>query len=165
MSLAWRVAFWATILGAAFQQAALAADMADVRRAMAEHRYFDAFTDLQDLATGGDPEAQFELAGFHHYGRVGPTNYEKAFNWYSRSANQGNADAMIGLAVIYGQGQGTARDPKMAYQWLATASLQSLPKDASQRVASAMDSLRAELGASQIEAAEAAAMTFKAVME
>ena len=149
----------------AFQQAALAADMADVRRAMAEHRYFDAFTDLQDLAAGGDPEAQFELAGFHHYGRVGPTNYEKAFNWYSRSARQGNADAMIGLAVIYGQGQGMARDPQMAYQWLATAKLQTLPPDVGQRVASAMDSLRQELGPSQIQAAEAAATAFKAVKE
>jgi TPR repeat protein len=123
MSNSCRAILCAAILVLADAQVANAADMNDVRRALADQRYFDAFADLQELAADGNPEAQFELAGFHHYGRIGPANFEKALGWYTRSANQGNVDSMIGLAVMFGKGEGVPRDPEAAYLWLATARL------------------------------------------
>ena len=38
---------------------------------------FDAFQDLSDLAETGDPVAQYELAGFYHWGRVGAAEFTK----------------------------------------------------------------------------------------
>jgi TPR repeat protein len=139
--------------------------MAEVRRALSEARYFDAFSELQDLAADGNPEAQFELAGFHHYGRIGPVSFEKALDWYTRAANQGSSDAMIGLAVLYGHGQGVAKNPQTAYQWLMTASLASPPPANMDVISGAMADLRSELTAEQIAEAEATAHRFVAKPE
>ena len=49
----------------------MAVTMDDVRTAIAEKRTFDAFQDLKELAETGDPEAQYELGGFYHWGEVG----------------------------------------------------------------------------------------------
>ncbi len=160
MAKSWRGLFFAGALLLAIAPPCLAADMEDVRRALAEQRYFDAFADLQDLATGGNSEAQFELAGFHHYGRIGSANFQKALNWYTRAANQGNADAMIGLAVLYGHGQGVTRDTAIAYRWLAIANLQQLGPETQQRVAMALNDLRVDLSQQQVSAAEKAAREF-----
>jgi TPR repeat protein len=137
-----------------------AATMEDVRKAIAEQRLFDAYQDLQGLAESGNPEAQYELAGFHHYGRVGPVNFEKARMWYERAAKQGNTDAMLGLAVIYGFGQGVPQDKQAAFRWLVIAGTQNLPPDGAAKVASTRDHLAAEMTPAEIEAALAEARAF-----
>jgi TPR repeat protein len=138
----------------------LAATMDDVRAAMAEKRMFDAFQDLLELAPEGDPFAQYELAGFYHWGRVGPTDFTKARTWYERSAKQGNVDAMLGLAVIYGHGQGVTQDKSAAYRWLVLASSQHLDPEEAARIAAARDDLAQHLTPQQIEAALAEARSF-----
>ncbi len=146
--------------GLAFAAPALAATMDDVRLAIKEQRMFDAFQDLSDLAETGDPVAQYELAGFYHYGRVGPVNFQKARQWYERSAKQGNPDAMLGLAVIYGFGQGVPQDKQAAFRWLVIAGTQHLDATGAEKVASSRDSLAAGLTPDQIEAALAEARAF-----
>lgn len=148
------------IAGLAFSAVAQAATMDDVRKAIAEQRLFDAYQDLQDLAQGGNPEAQYELAGFHHYGRVGPVNFEKARMWYERAANQGNTDAMLGLAVIYGFGQGVPQDKKIAFRWLVIAGTQNLAPQDAEKVASTRDHLAEGMTPEEIEAALAEARAF-----
>lgn len=147
-------------IGLAFSAPALAATMEDVRKAIAEQRLFDAYQDLQDLAENGDPVAQYELAGFHHYGRVGPVNFEKARMWYERSAKQGNTDAMLGLAVIYGFGQGVPQDKKVAFRWLVIAGTQNMTPIDAGKVASTRDQLAAGMTPEEIEAALAEARAF-----
>ncbi len=139
---------------------AFAATMEDVRKAMAEKRMFDAFQDLQELAQAGDPVAQYELGGFYHWGNVGPTDFTKARTWYERAAKQGNADAMLGLAVIYGAGQGVPQDKAACYRWLVLASSQHLPPEDAARIASARDDLVKHLTPEQIDAALAEARSF-----
>jgi hypothetical protein len=95
--------------------------MADVRKLVAEDRAFDALQTLIPMAQGGDPAAQYELAGFYHYGYVGANDYAKALKWYRASARQGYADAMVGLSVMYLGGQGVAKDPREAFVWLNLA--------------------------------------------
>lgn len=136
------------------------ADMSEVRQAISEQRYFDAFEDLLDLAEDGDPEAQFELAGFYHYGRIGAANFDKALGWYRRAANQGNADAMIGLAVMFGHAQGVERDAKLAYQWLLTASLADKPPEGMGTIQASLADLKSALSIEEIASAEAAAKAF-----
>jgi hypothetical protein len=96
-------------------------DMAAVKKMVAEDRNFEALTALIPMATAGDPQAQYELAGFYHYGYVGPNDYAKALRWYRASARQGYADSMVGLAVMYLGGQGVAKDRREAFVWLNLA--------------------------------------------
>jgi TPR repeat protein len=134
--------------------------MEDVRKAIADKRMFDAFQDLLELAQTGDPVAQYELGGFYHWGNVGPIDFAKARTWYERAAKQGNADAMLGLAVIYGAGQGVQQDKAASYRWLVLASGQHLlPQDAA-RIAAARDDLAKHLTPEQIENALAEARSF-----
>jgi len=139
---------------------ALALTMEDVRKAIAEKRMFDAFQDLQELAKTGDPVAEYELGGFYHWGNVGPVDFTKARMWYERAAKQGNVDAMLGLAVIYGGGQGVEQDKAASYRWLVLASSQHLPPEDAARIASARDELAKHLTQQQIEAALAEARSF-----
>lgn len=155
-----KVLCWSVALGLAFATPAFAATMDDVRLAIKEQRMFDAFQDLSELAETGDPVAQYELAGFYHYGRVGPVNFDKARTWYERAAKQGNTDAMLGLAVIYGFGQGVPQDKQAAFRWLVIAGTQNLDPVGAEKVASTRDSLAAGLTPAQIDAALAEARAF-----
>jgi Sel1 repeat len=95
--------------------------MEDVKKLVAEDRTFDALQTLIPMAQGGNAQAQYELAGFYHYGYVGSNDYTKALKWYRASARQGYADAMVGLSVMYLGGQGVAKDPREAFVWLNLA--------------------------------------------
>jgi len=96
-------------------------DMNTVRKMINEDRQFDALKTLIPLAQAGDPAAQYELAGFYHYGYVGANDYAKALKWYRASARQGYADSMVGLSVMYLGGQGVAKDRREAFVWLNLA--------------------------------------------
>ncbi len=155
----------ALLAGLAFCTPVQAATMEDVRKAIAEQRLFDAYQDLQDLAEGGDPVAQYELAGFHHYGRVGAVNFDKARQWYERAAKQGNTDAMLGLAVIHGFGQGVPQDKRVAFRWMVIAGTQNMSPVDAEKVASSRDHLAEGLTPQEIESALAEARAFTPVPE
>ena len=160
-----RIVICLALLGAAMTPlmvatAAYAVTMDDVRTAIAEKRPFDAFQYLKELAEAGNPEAQYELGGFYHWGRVSSTDFTKARHWYERAAKQGNVDAMLGLAVIYGHGQGVAQDKAASFRWLVLASSQHLAPEDAARVAAAREDLAKHLTAQQIEAALAEARSF-----
>lgn len=160
-----RIAICLALLGGALAPFTVAAPayavtMDDVRKAIAEKRPFDAFNYLQELAPAGDPEAQFRLGDMYRWGDVGSANFEKALYWYTRAAKQGNLDAMLGLAGMYGHGQGVPQDKVAAYRWLILASSQHLDERAAAIVAGARDDLGSTLTAQQIEAALAEARSF-----
>ena len=48
-------------------------------------------------------------------------NYEKAFEWYSKAANQGNAQAQYNLGSLYHNGQGVEKNDKRAFEWYRKA--------------------------------------------
>jgi len=145
--------------------AASAVTMDDIRKAIAEKRSFDAFQDLLDLAPTGDPVAQYTLGDMYRWGDIGSRNFEKALYWYTRSAKQGNVDAMLGLAGMYGAGEGMPQDKVAAYRWLVLASSQHLDEKSAAIVAGARDYLGKHLTAEQIDAALAEARSFVAKPE
>lgn len=146
----------------ALSAAAKADGMDDVHRAMNEGHLFDAFQDLLPLAKQGNPEAQYELAGFYHWGRVGAANFTKARDWYQRSANQGNVDAMIGLAIMYAAGNGGPVDKRTAAKWLVTADhIHKLPPS----IAEWRDQLTDTLSTEEQADISAEAMAFKPKLE
>ena len=160
-----RIAICLALLGGAMAPLMVAAPayavtMDDVRTALAEKRPFDAFQYLKELAEAGNPEAQYELGGFYHWGRVSSADFTKARQWYERAAKQGNVDAMLGLAVIYGFGQGVPQDKAASFRWLVLASTQQLAPEDAARIAAARDDLAQHLTAQQIEGALAEARSF-----
>lgn len=44
-------------------------------------------------------------------------NYQQAFAWYQKAANQGFADAQNNLGVMYANGKGVAKDYQQAKAW------------------------------------------------
>ena len=51
----------------------------------------------------------------------------KAFYWFGKSAEQGDADAQNELGACYGMGRGTERDDKKALHWFLKAAEQGQP--------------------------------------
>jgi hypothetical protein len=119
-------------------------DMNTVQKLINEDRQFEALKLLIPMAQDGNPQAQYELAGFYHYGYVGANDYAKALKWYRASARQGYADAMVGLSVMYLGGQGVAKDRREAFVWLNLASQYMADK----RALTKLKGLRDEIGRS-----------------
>src|SRR5262249_35772953 len=120
-----------------------------------EDRTFDALQTLIPLAQNGDPQAQYELAGFYHYGYVGANDYAKALKWYRASAKQGYADSMVGLSVMYLGGQGGAKDRREAFVWLNLAAQSMTDKQALTKVKTVRDEIGKSLTKDDIAFAKA----------
>ena len=48
-------------------------------------------------------------------------NYEKAFKWFEKSAEQGYVDAQYNIGVCYSKGQGVPSSCVEAYKWYKKA--------------------------------------------
>jgi hypothetical protein len=129
--------------------------MDDVQKLVAEDRGYDALATLIPMAQGGNPAAQYELAGFYHYGYVGSNDYAKALKWYRASARQGYADSMVGLSVLYLGGQGVAKDPREAFVWLNLAAQYMTDKHALAKVTQVRDEIGRRLTKDDIAFAKA----------
>ena len=129
--------------------------MDTVKKLVAEDRTFDALQTLIPMAQGGDPAAQYELAGFYHYGYVGANDYTKALKWYRASARQGYADAMVGISVMYLGGQGVAKDSREAFVWLNLAAQYMSDKQALAKIKRIRDGIGKNLTRDDIAYAKA----------
>jgi hypothetical protein len=130
-------------------------DMNTVKKLVAEDRTFEALQTLIPLAQKGDPQAQYELAGFYHYGYVGSNDFAKALKWYRASAQQGYADSMVGLSVMYLGGQGVAKDRREAFVWLNLAAQYMADKNALAKVKNVRDEIGRTLTKDDIAFAKA----------
>lgn len=63
-----------------------------------------------------------DLLGIQYYEGDGvPQNYNKAFELYKSSAEQGNFSGMFHLGIMYLEGNGTNKNEKEAFKWLKKA--------------------------------------------
>lgn len=74
----------------------------------------DTLTILTEKAEAGDAAAQNTLGTWYYQGKNVDKNYETAFAWWKKSADQGNAYAIGNLAMCYQLGNGTKKDSVMA---------------------------------------------------
>lgn len=112
---------------------------------------------LRELATAGDPGAQFRLGVIYEEGRGVKPSGRQAERWYRRAALQNDADAQLALGVILAIGDGVDRDYSQAYVWFSQAA--SLGhKDA----AELRDLVARELGLAAREAANQQAEELRA---
>ena len=75
---------------------------------------------LTFLAHDGDADSQSDLA--HEYYKQG--DYAEAFEWATKAANQGHADAQGILGLMYDEGKGVRKDRHKAFEWTTKAANQ-----------------------------------------
>ena len=82
--------------------------------ASAEQTYYNNI----EGARNGNKVAQYNIGYFFYEGKGGVSrDYKQAFEWYSKSANQGYAEAQNSLGVMYANGHGVAQDYVKAVYW------------------------------------------------
>lgn len=75
---------------------------------------------LEKAAAQDEPIAQVLLGDF----AKGQDKYDDARKWYNQAAINGSADAMLGIAKLYENGEGVSKDLEQARQWNEKASEQ-----------------------------------------
>jgi len=75
--------------------------------------------ELTQKAEGGDAMAQFEL-GMEYYGQ----DFQKAYNWCRKAADQGFGQAQMRIGWMYQQGQGVEKNALEAVNWYKKAAEQ-----------------------------------------
>src|SRR5215831_3360658 len=81
--------------------------------------YQKARTDIEFLANGGDPRAQYDLGLMYDQGQGVQQSDAKAMEWYERAAQQGEPRAQYNLGLMYLNGQGVPQDLVKAYYWIS----------------------------------------------
>ena len=69
---------------------------------------------IQQQAIEGDREAQFQLAECYRTGKELEQDWELAYQWYKKSAEQDYTPAMHALSVCLMDGYGTEKKPQEA---------------------------------------------------
>jgi TPR repeat protein len=72
---------------------------------------------LKEQSLDGNMFAQSCLGHFEYIGVVDSINYDGAFLWYQKSADQGHAGAQCFLGICYDAGRGVGQDHVMAVEW------------------------------------------------
>ena len=80
-----------------------------------------ALASCQQIANGGDAEAQFEL-GEYYYTQT-PKNLGKALNWFEKASLQGHAEAQYRLGAMFFRGEGVKANNVQAYILLKMAAV------------------------------------------
>jgi TPR repeat protein len=105
---------------------AAGAELASARAAFNSGDHATALSGFQDLAKGGDHEAEFYLGLMTYAGLGVPADKKAALEWFSKSAEAGNAKAQNNLGALYQKGDGVAADPKQAVDWYTKAADQGM---------------------------------------
>ena len=81
-------------------------------------------------------------------------NHVQAVKWYRKGAEQGGADAQIGLGLMYYRGQGVPRDYVQAYKWAVLAVARSPAGDSRKVAAKYQDFIGTRMAPAQIAEAQ-----------
>ena len=73
------------------------------------------------------PYVQYRIGKMFCYGLGTEQDYEKAFEWFQKSAKQKNKFAQFGLANLYYYGSGVEKDLSQAFLWYQRSSSQGQP--------------------------------------
>jgi len=118
MARQWIQAYWEKAPGGVAQ-----ADIKALQRRLAAGDDL-ALDEIVRRAEFGDQAARVELGTIYWEGRALKPDLKKALNWWTRVAEQGNAEIMTKLGILYSNGhpgQGLAADPRKGEVWLLRA--------------------------------------------
>ena len=69
----------------------------------------------------------YRIGKMHCYGLGTQQDYEKAFEWFLKSAKEGNKFAQYSLGNLYYYGNGTDKDLSQAFHWYMKSAEQGQP--------------------------------------
>lgn len=93
----------------------------EVVEAILDDNWRRAYEIILPLADAGDASAEYFLGWFYEQGIEVPQSYEKAFEWWSKSASKGISESQCGLAQMYETGRGTGQSLTDAFVWYSHA--------------------------------------------
>jgi TPR repeat protein len=73
------------------------------------------------IANNGDAEAQFNLGLMYEMGLGIEEDFELAFEWYFKSAEQGYAKSQYNVGVFLAIGKGVEKNVELAKKWIIKA--------------------------------------------
>jgi TPR repeat protein len=82
-----------------------------------EYRVED-IPELLPKAEAGDAEEQYWIGFFYYFGDGFGKDYDMAFQWFKKSAVQGNPKGQEYLGKCYVEGKGVKKDPVEGIRWL-----------------------------------------------
>ncbi|HGM4297806.1 TPA: tetratricopeptide repeat protein [Pseudomonas aeruginosa] len=82
-----------------------------------------ALAACQQVANGGDAEAQYELGEFFYDGERIPRDLQAALNWFEKASLQGHAEAQYHLGTMFFRGEGVPANNVQAYIVLKMAAV------------------------------------------
>lgn len=91
------------------------------------HESFDVFNDLLKTGSKHTSYIQYRIGKMYSYGLGVEANDEKAYRFYSLSAESDNKYAMYSLANCYYYGKGTNTDHETAFKWYSRAAQMNMP--------------------------------------
>ena len=101
----------------------------DGKRALRAQQYEKSALLLREAADYGHMEAQYRLGILYYRGGFGVDRSRvRASKWFTKSAQQGYADAQYWLGYLYETGEGTTQDDKRALTWYKKAARQGHKK-------------------------------------
>ena len=85
------------------------------------------FLEVEPSSKKLKPYVQYRIGKMYCYGSGTEQNYQKAFEWFERSATQKNKFAQFSLANLYYYGNGVEKDFSQAFLWYQKSSSQGHP--------------------------------------
>lgn len=94
-------------------------------QAWRENEEFEVVKALAELdGPSALPEAQLALAWKYRKGKGTPKDNALALKWFMKAAEQGNADAQLGVGVLLWEAEGVAKDSRVAFDWFKKSAMQ-----------------------------------------
>ena len=85
------------------------------------------FLEVEPSSKKLKPYVQYRIGKMYCYGSGTEQNYQKAFEWFERSATQKNKFAQFSLANLYYYGNGVEKDLSQAFLWYQKSASQGQP--------------------------------------
>ncbi|MBO3275217.1 tetratricopeptide repeat protein [Pseudomonas schmalbachii] len=82
-----------------------------------------ALATCQQIANGGDAQAQYELGEFFYSGERAPRDFKAAVHWFEKASLQGHANAQLRLGTMFFRGEGVKASNVQAYIVLKMAAV------------------------------------------
>ena len=79
--------------------------------------------ELKTLANEASDDSLFIKIGYIYQFCPEVRNYEKAFSWFNKAAEQENSEAQFNLASMYFNGLGVEKNLEKAFEWIRKAAL------------------------------------------
>ncbi|MCC8190443.1 MAG: sel1 repeat family protein [Planctomycetes bacterium] len=110
---------------------------------------------LNRAAANGHMAAANDLGVIFYEGTFGQQkDINKAFEWFTRSAELGNGEAMKNLAIFFRDGVGRPADPRQELKWYLLSAAAGFP---AQALAPAVEKIKADLSEDDYKKVEAEA--------